>query len=162
MQSIQYVLGLVVHWYRDCNLGNSDIDMCIDLNWFMSNIEQLHVSLKTQGWIHAHTFGTQHKIGYEEAWKLNGVKVDLFSMKSVNDIFYTGLTVRRITYLCKSFISDFKTHKWSGVSFIVPEPVEVYLTSLSKYGDWSMPAKNYVWYQTPFENKGKKEVIVIK
>ena len=66
------------HWYRDCNLGNSDIDMCIDLNWFMSNIEQLHVSLKTKvGFIHLET---QHKIGYEEAWKLNGVKVDLFSV----------------------------------------------------------------------------------
>ena len=96
--------GTVLFWYRDCSLGHSDIDMDIEFGWFMENKERLHEALLSSGWAHMHTFGKHNQFGYEESWKKNGIKTDLFSIAYVDGRYINGMTVRGVTHPCDSFL----------------------------------------------------------
>ena len=74
LQGIQQIL------FRNCSLGNSDIDVSVDSNWWRSasHKSQLKSSLKKSGWKLLISFGRAN-FGYEESYLMKDIKVDLFS-----------------------------------------------------------------------------------
>lgn len=148
--------GTVLFWYRDCSLGHSDIDMDIEFGWFMENKERLHEALLSSGWAHMYSFGKHDQFGYEESWKKNGIKTDLFSIAYVDGRYINGMTVRGVTHPCDSFLERYVVHTWNGISFKVPEPIEPYLRG--KYGDWKTKhVHGYQWDVEPFKtDNGRK------
>jgi beta-1,3-N-acetylgalactosaminyltransferase 2 len=149
----QYTIfgGTVLSWYRDCSLGASDIDMGINLYWFQEHERELNDELVMSGWRLERSFGSKLNVGYEESWRLNGVKCDLFSTKPAGGIFINGLTVNGVTYPCKSFFTRVEKHKWNGVSFKAPAPLETYLENM--YGDWKTKhIRGYQWDIEPFKS----------
>lgn len=147
--------GTVISWYRDCSLGFSDIDMNIDLDWFTKNQYRLHEALIASGWRQEATFGTFGDVGYEEAWKKNNIKTDLFSMAYVDGRYINGLTISHKVYPCDSFLERYETHTWNNISFQVPAPIEPYLQG--KYGNWrTKHVHGYVWSVEPFKTADKR------
>ena len=143
--------GTVLFWYRDCSLGDVDIDINIDWKWFVSNAQKLGQTLKENNFVKIHSFGEIYRYGYEEAWKKNNIKVDLFTQANVNGKYISGTTINGVTYACYSFFDIYKTHTWNSLQFKVPEPIEPYLEK--KYGQWKIPEKGYRWDISPFKRK---------
>lgn len=141
--------GTVLFWYRDCSLGDSDIDINIDWHWFVSHSIILKNTLKKNKFTQIHKFGQVDKYGYEEAWKKNGIKVDLFTQAHVNGKYISGTTINSVVYPCYSFLQRYVVHTWNSLKFRVPEPVEPYLQK--KYGNWKTPERGYHWAQSPFK-----------
>ena len=141
--------GTVLFWYRDCNFGDSDIDINIDWDWFVSHVKVLKAALKQNGFVKVHKFGQIDKYGYEEAWKKNGIKVDLFTQARVNGKYISGTTIHGIVYPCYSFFERYAVHSWNSLEFRVPEPIEPYLKK--KYGNWRIPERGYHWARSPFK-----------
>lgn len=148
--------GTVLAWYRDCSLGEADIDINIDLFWFTAHIDKLHKHLMNSGWHLHETFGEPGSIGYEEAWMKDGIKTDLFSIAHVDGRYINGLVINSIMYPCDSFIHTFETHIWNSLTFKVPSPIENYLTG--KYGYWRQKQiKNYIWDVEPFKTDNNRD-----
>ena len=141
--------GTLLFWYRNCSLGKEDIDFTIELEWFSKNNNKLKKEIINNGWKLEKTFGTIGKAGYEEAWLLNNIKVDLFSQTLIDGKHTNGLTINGISYPCSIYKTGTITYKWSDLVIKVPVPIEKTLKSL--YGDWKTPSKNYVWHIDPFK-----------
>ena len=143
--------GTVLSWYRDCSLGNTDLDVTINYDWLQANLGKLHSSFVNHNWEKKQTILKPIDMGYEESWEKNGVKLDIFSLAKVGrSHFIQGLTVSGKTYPCKSFFQKYERHEWNGVYFNVPAPIEPYLKA--KYGVWRVK-KKYTWNISPFEKK---------
>jgi len=141
--------GTLLSWYRDCSLGNQDIDVTLELKWFTSNNKILRKKLLANGWRLEHAFGTIGKAGYEEAWLKNKIKVDIFSQTIVRGKHTNGLTINGVTYPCTIEKKGTSVYKWSDIQIRVPVPIEDALKSL--YNDWKTPVNDYVWYINPFK-----------
>lgn len=141
--------GTLLSWYRDCSVGNQDIDFTLDLKWFTEHNKLLAKTLKNNGWRMEHAYGKFGKPGYEEAWLKRNIKVDLFSQALLNGKHTTGMTVNGITYPCMITKTGTLTYKWADMQIQVPEPIEGVLEQL--YTDWKTPLKKYAWDIDPFK-----------
>ena len=65
---------------RDCDLGSSDIDLSIDLQWWKNknNSQLLTHALQQNGFIRTGMFDKNgFDFGYEECWWKNDIKVEI-------------------------------------------------------------------------------------
>ena len=68
--------GSLLHLFRNCNLGGSDLDFVIQLGWLNhTNSQQLQAALISKGLERSSSHGVREYLGYEESWKRDGVKV---------------------------------------------------------------------------------------
>ena len=73
-----YPARSLLHLYRDCSLGDSDLDLSLDLAWWTSdNSNLLKEALTGAGFTRLHTFGHLGETGYEESYTKSEVKVIL-------------------------------------------------------------------------------------
>ena len=67
--------GSLLHLFRNCNLGESDLDFVIQLGWLNdANSQHLHSALKTKGLEKGSVHGVRESLGYEESWSRDGIK----------------------------------------------------------------------------------------
>ena len=67
--------GSLLHLFRNCNLGDSDLDFVIQLGWLNeTNIQLLHSALKMKGLVKGSVHGLTENLGYEESWTRDGIK----------------------------------------------------------------------------------------
>ena len=72
--------GSLLQLYRNCSLGESDMDFLLPLSWWnTTNSKHLTAALEEANFKNTIVFGELEHVGYEESWVRNGVKVDLFS-----------------------------------------------------------------------------------
>ena len=68
--------GSLLHLYRDCGLGQSDLDLVLDLAWWnKNNSRALQEALAAQGFTRSLVFGQLEEVGYEESYTKDGIKV---------------------------------------------------------------------------------------
>lgn len=146
--------GSVLQWYRDCAMG-ADLDFNVDFDWFMNHIPRVHAALVDAGWKKKNVFGQRGQWGYEEAWVKNGITADLFTIARMEGGKYVnGLTAHGKTYPCYQFFERRTLHTWNSVSFLVPEPIDMYLNN--KYGTtWNTHhhTVGYRWDVEPFKTE---------
>ena len=76
--SVPYFLsdGSLLHLYRNCSLGTSDLDFVVQLHWWnKSSSLRLQVALQDEGFRRQDFFGEQEMIGFQESWIRQEVKV---------------------------------------------------------------------------------------
>ena len=84
--------GSLLHLYRDCGLGQSDLDLVLDLAWWTeANSRDLQEELAAQGFTRSLVFGQLEQVGYEESYTKDGVKVIHLS----SDIIFITVALRR-------------------------------------------------------------------
>ena len=89
--------GSLLHLFRNCNLGGSDLDFVIQLGWLnITNSQQLESALISKGLERSSFHGVREYLGYEESWKKDGVKVSSFLSGDVTKLMIS-LTTRRLT-----------------------------------------------------------------
>ena len=87
--SVPYFLsdGSLLHLYRNCSLGLSDLDFLLPLSWWnTTNNQKLRAALEEAKFKKTDVFGQLEHVGYEEAWWREGVKAGYFSVSS-SDLF---------------------------------------------------------------------------
>ena len=68
--------GSLLYLYRDCGLGQSDLDLVVDLAWWnRTNSRALQETLAAQGFSRTRVFGQLEEVGYEESYTKHTVKV---------------------------------------------------------------------------------------
>ena len=68
--------GSLLHLYRDCGLGQSDLDLVLDLAWWTeANSRDLQEELAAQGFTRSIKLGQLEQVGYEESYTKDGIKV---------------------------------------------------------------------------------------
>ena len=66
----------MLNLYRDCSLGDSDLDLSLDLTWWTpDNSLLLKEALIEAGFTRLHTFGKLGEAGYEESYTKTEIKV---------------------------------------------------------------------------------------
>ena len=67
--------GSLLHLFRNCNLGESDLDFVIQLGWLnQTNSQLLHSTLKRKGLEEGSVHGVRENLGYEESWNRDDIK----------------------------------------------------------------------------------------
>ena len=67
--------GSLLQLYRNCSLGDSDMDFLLPLSWWnTTNSLKLKAALEAANFQNALVFGQLERVGYEESWTRNGVK----------------------------------------------------------------------------------------
>ena len=68
--------GSLLHLYRDCGLGQSDLDLVLDLAWWTeTNSRDLQEELAAQGFTRSIVLGQLEEVGYEESYTKDDIKV---------------------------------------------------------------------------------------
>ena len=68
--------GSLLYLYRDCGLGQSDLDLVLDLAWWTeANSRDLQKELADQGFTRSLVFGQLEQVGYEESYTKDDIKV---------------------------------------------------------------------------------------
>ena len=68
--------GSLLYLYRDCDLGQSDLDLMLDLAWWnKNNSRALQETLAAQGFTRTRVFGQLEEVGYEESYTKHDIKV---------------------------------------------------------------------------------------
>ena len=68
--------GSLLHLYRDCGLGQSDLDLVLDLAWWTeANSRHLQAELAARGFTRSLVFGQLEQVGYEESYTKDDIKV---------------------------------------------------------------------------------------
>ena len=68
--------GSLLYLYRDCGLGQSDLDLVLDLAWWnKNNSRALQEALAAQGFSRSLVFGQLEEVGYEESYTKHDIKV---------------------------------------------------------------------------------------
>ena len=68
--------GSLLALYRDCDLGQSDLDLVVDLAWWnKNNSHHLQGELATLGFTRSLVFGQLEEVGYEESYTRHDIKV---------------------------------------------------------------------------------------
>ena len=101
--SAPYLLysGSLLMMFRNCGIGDSDIDFSLELDWWKENKEVLDNALVGAGFSHTLTFGSiDDTWGYEEAWQMHGWKVDIFTNIMVGNIHKVAVWIQGKKYPC--------------------------------------------------------------
>ena len=70
--------GSLLYLYRDCDLGQSDLDLVLGLAWWnKNNSRALQETLAAQGFTRILVLGQLEEVGYEESYTKNDIKVIL-------------------------------------------------------------------------------------
>ena len=70
--------GSLLYLYRDCGLGQSDLDLVLDLAWWnKTNSQALQETLAAQGFTRTLVFGQLEEVGYEESYSKDDIKVSI-------------------------------------------------------------------------------------
>merc|ERR1712151_707546 len=107
--------GTALSWYRNHDpCHDHDVDIAIDIFWWIENFDRLEKALKAGGWGKMHDFGKKGHPGWEQAWKMeSGFKVDLFSRSYLgNNTAVTGLSIGSSTYPCYEHFERTVRHSW--------------------------------------------------
>ena len=68
--------GSLLYLYRDCGLGQADMDLDVDLSWWNKNNSlALQETLAAQGFTRILVLGQLEEVGYEESYTKNDIKV---------------------------------------------------------------------------------------
>ena len=68
--------GSLLYLYRDCGLGQSDLDLVLDLAWWNKNNSlALQETLAAQGFTRILVLGQLEEVGYEESYSKHDIKV---------------------------------------------------------------------------------------
>ena len=68
--------GSLLYLYRDCDLGQSDLDLVLDLAWWnKTNSQALQGELAALGFTRTLVFGQLEEVGYEESYTRHDIKV---------------------------------------------------------------------------------------
>lgn len=76
--SVPYFIsdGSLLHLHRNCSLGTSDLDFVVQLHWWSkANSQRLQVALQDRGFRRRDFWGKLERIGFEESWVRQEVKV---------------------------------------------------------------------------------------
>ena len=75
--------GSLLYLYKDCGLGDADLDLVVDLSWWNStNGESLNQALISAGFQRIKVSGKLEELGYEESYLKNDIKVKLSGYNS--------------------------------------------------------------------------------
>ena len=75
--------GSLLQLFRNCSLGESDMDFLLPLSWWNSaNSRKLQTALEEANFEKTIVFGELEHAGYEESWSRDGVKARYFSVVS--------------------------------------------------------------------------------
>ena len=70
--------GSLLYLYRDCDLGQSDLDLVLDFAWWnKNNSRALQETLAAQGFTRILVLGQLEEVGYEQSYTKNDIKVIL-------------------------------------------------------------------------------------
>jgi len=145
--------GSLLMLVRECNLGTSDMDIAVDLDWWRKagNQEKLIAAMYSIGLKPLRTFGTLSSFGYEEAWSTReGLKLDIFSTDVVvKGERRGGMWVNGVPYPCIVKVSSFVSYQWWDIQVRLPYPLEPALISM--YGTDYTVRKPWRWATSPFE-----------
>ena len=76
--------GSLLYLYRNCSLGESDMDFLLPLSWWnKANSQKLRAALEEANFENTIVFGQLEHVGYEEAWVRDGVKARYVSVVCV-------------------------------------------------------------------------------
>ena len=76
--------GSLLQLYRNCSLGDSDMDFLLPLSWWNThNSQKLTSALEVANFQNTAVFGQLGQAGYEESWDRNGVKARYFSVNHI-------------------------------------------------------------------------------
>ena len=64
--------GSLLHLFRNCNVGRSDLDFSLEQKWWEKNKKNLEEKLVMEGFKKKAVFGSMTMFGYEEAWQKHG------------------------------------------------------------------------------------------
>jgi len=151
--SVPYILsdGSLLHLYRNCSTGRSDLDFAIRLNWWRNNSELLQKELEMTGFKRELSFGSLNlDWGYSEAWMKWDIKVDLIGNIFKDNYSVTPLWVNGKAFPCFMKVAQITQYKWlEDVTVHGPYPIEDAL--LSAYGtNYMQPFINWTWDKDPF------------
>eukprot|EP00092_Neocalanus_flemingeri_P054551 GFUD01064251.1.p1 GENE.GFUD01064251.1~~GFUD01064251.1.p1 ORF type:complete len:295 (-),score=74.58 GFUD01064251.1:3-812(-) len=150
--SAPYLLsdGSLLHLYRNCSVGLSDLDFSLDQAWWEDNKEELKEELSIAGFKLTAVFGNMNMFGYEESWQKNGVKVDIFGSNMEGNSRVTGFWVQGKNYPCTMPMERTVMYQWRGeVEVRIPFPVEDALIAM--YGrNYPHPVGQWQWDIYPF------------
>ena len=83
--------GSLLQLYRNCSLGESDLDFLLPLSWWNStNSQNLKAALGEANFQNKEVFGQLGHVGYEESWSREGVKARYFSESSLDLFCFAG------------------------------------------------------------------------
>ena len=150
----------LLNLYRDCSLGDSDLDLSLDLTWWTpDNSLLLKEALIEAGFTRLHTFGKLGEAGYEESYTKTEVKViqliftfkgpiyipvkylvitlqvDLFSATCTRfenkSSCSTGLWINGEYFECRFPLESIRRFRWwGGISVNLPYPVRDSLVTM--------------------------------
>ena len=70
--------GSLLYLYRDCGLGQSDLDLVLDLAWWnKTNSQALQMALAAKGFSRPRVMGKLEEVGYEESHSKDDIKVSI-------------------------------------------------------------------------------------
>jgi len=125
--------GSLLWLVRDCELGDSDLDIAIDASWWRQkeNADLLWKSLNSTGMYRPRTFGSVHNFGYQTRWMIQGLQLDVIS----SDILKGGerweaIWIHDHVYACVLKANDFVWFQWWGEQVRLPFPLEPALVSM--------------------------------
>ena len=79
--------GSLLYLYRDCGLGQSDLDLVLDLAWWnKTNSRHLQEELAALGFTRTLMFGQLEAVGYEESYTRHGIKVKSSPLRCYHSI----------------------------------------------------------------------------
>ena len=94
--------GSLLQFHRNFSTGDADVDFTLEYWWWMEgdNRETLKAMLEDKEFKRNITFGTFGEPGYEEAWRRDDIKVDLFSSIVANGTHTIAMWVGDNKYFC--------------------------------------------------------------
>ena len=150
--SAPYLLseGSLLHLYRNCDVGLSDLDISLDQGWWETNWKKVEKLLKDAGFGRTLVFGSFGSFGYEESWEKDGIKVDIFGSVTKDKIRVIGFWVGENLYACSMPLQKEVVYRWRDTLDVrIPLPLEEALIAM--YGrNYKYPMNDWVWQVHPF------------
>ena len=150
--SAPYLLseGSLLHLYRNCSVGLSDIDFSLGHQWWKTNKDYLNKKLLAARFNQTAVFGSIESFGYEEAWEKDGIKVDIFSSVRKDNVHVIGFWVKGRLYPCSMPVQRVVVYRWRGARGVrIPYPVKDAV--LAMYGrNYKYPMDGWQWDIYPF------------
>ena len=141
------------------------MDFAIELGWWRIIADLMAGGLRERGFRMEKRFGDlAGEFGFAEAWKREGLKVDLYSNIFDGKFSVVGLWVGADVYPCYMRVEGVVFYQWlEGVVVRGPHPVEKAL--LSAYGNnflypidkWVWDRESYVTGYCRFEKRKQKK-----
>ena len=152
--SAPYLLseGSLLQFHRNFSTGNADVDFTLEYWWWMEgdNRDTLKTMLEDKEFKRNITFGTFGEPGYEEAWRRDDIKVDLFSSIVANGTHTIAMWVGDNKYFCDyPMEAAEEVMWWEGRRVRIPVPTEKAVEHMYS-ANWRHPFTSWRWELDPF------------